>query len=457
MIPAAAKKKLRQRLGRDKVHTEPEYLLTHAYDATELEFLPDAVVTVENAAQIRAVLETADEFKLPVIPRGAGVGYSGGALAVEGGIVLAFPRMNRILEISREDYLAVVEPGVVTVDLQQAVEKMGLFYPPDPASLKTSTIGGNVAENAGGPRCFKYGVTAHYVLAIEAFLVDGRPIRVGSRTLKNVAGYDLKSLLVGSEGTLAVFNRLTLRLIPKPERRILFRLGFVDLKKGAACIHAIIRANLQPSVLEFMDRAALTTVQSYLGRPADDRIQASVLVELDGGSSLVAADADRLRQLAAAEGAAECLVAENEKEQDELWLMRRSISPAIAKLRPRKVNEDIVVPVGRIPEAVGFINGLGREHELPIVLFGHFGDGNIHTNILIDPAEPEEVRRCEAVLDRLFRYVVSIGGAISGEHGIGLTKRPFMHFQFTADEMELFRGVKMAFDPENRLNPGKIF
>jgi glycolate oxidase len=457
MIEKKALRELVSRLGGDKVFADREYLLAYSYDATGLEYLPDAVVFAENEGDVAAVIGFCRRHALPLVPRGAGVGYTGGALAVNGGVVLVFTRMNRILRLDQENFLAEVEPGVITADLQAAAEKAGLFYPPDPASLKTSTIGGNVAENAGGPRCFKYGVTGNYVLGLDAWLMSGEKVRLGSETIKNVAGYDLKSLLIGSEGTLAVVTRAVLRLLPLPPRRLLFRVDFSELAAGARFVQSLIQAHVQPSVLEFMDRSSLQAVYAYQQLALDERVKAAVLVEIDGSPAEVAEkEALFVKQVAAARPL-DRQRAGTFAEQEALWTTRRNISPAIAKLKPKKINEDIVVPGGRIPEMVEYIDGLAAEFNLCIVLFGHFGDGNIHTNLMVDPADAGEMKRVDAVLDRIFTRVVEIGGTISGEHGIGLSKKPFMRYQFSPLELDLFRRVKKVFDPDNLLNPGKIF
>ena len=457
MIEKKARKELEARVGKAKVFTDREYLLSYSYDATGLEYLPDAVVFAESEEDVAAVIAVCRDHSLPLVPRGAGVGYSGGALAVQGGVVLVFTRMNRILRLERENFLAVVEPGVITADLQSAAEKAELFYPPDPASLKTSTIGGNIAENAGGPRCFKYGVTANYVLGLEAFLMSGEKVHLGAETIKNVAGYDLKSLLIGSEGTLAVVTQATLRLLPLPPQRRLFRVDFSSLAAGARFVQRVIQAHVQPSVLEFMDRSSLQAVYAYRGLPLDEQLQAAVLVEVDGSPVDVAEREARFEKIVTEAGPLSRERAQTFAEQEALWETRRVISPAIAKLKPKKINEDIVVPFGRIPEMVEFIDALAAELGLCIVLFGHFGDGNIHTNLMVDPANAEEMKRADAALDRIFRRVVAIGGTISGEHGIGLSKKPFMHYQFSPLELQLFRRIKNVFDPDNLLNPGKIF
>jgi glycolate oxidase len=457
MIEKKVLRELRAALGKGKVFADREYLLTYSYDALAVEYLPDAVVFPEHERDVAEALRVCRRHRVPVVPRGAGVGYSGGALAVRGGIVLVFTRMNRIIRLDTQNFLAEVEPGVITADLQAAAEGQGLFYPPDPASLKTSTIGGNVAENAGGPRCFKYGVTGNYVLGLEGFLLSGEKIRLGSATIKNVAGYDLKSLLIGSEGTLAVVTRVLLRLLVLPPRRLLFRADFPSLADGARFVQRIIQGHVQPSVLEFMDRSSLRAVYAYQKIPLDPRVGAAVLVEIDGSPAEINEKKERLQGIIAAANPVDSKMAETFAEQEVLWQTRRNISPAIALLKPKKINEDIVVPAGLIPQMVDYIDGLAAELELCIVLFGHFGDGNIHTNLMVDPADAGEMERAGTALDRIFRRVVELGGTISGEHGIGLSKKPFMHYQFSPVELELFRRVKKVFDPDNLLNPGKIF
>jgi glycolate oxidase subunit GlcD len=452
-------KRLEKLLGKDKVVTEKSYLLTYAYDAAGGESVPDIVVFPETENDIQQVLQTAYLYKIPVTPRGAGVGYTGGAVPIHGGISLVFTRMNKILSVDTESFYAEVEPGVVTYDLQQHVEKLGLFYPPDPASLKTSTIGGNVAENAGGLRCYKYGVTKNYVLGLEGFLANGEKFHAGAPVIKDVAGYDLKSLLIGSEGTLAVISKILLRLIPLPAYRSLFRVDFRSLKTGAAFINQMIRAGVSPSVLEFMDRSSIAAAYDYLELPLNPELNASVLIEIDGTKTDVEERKNLFLQLVQKNGGdvLECKMAETEEKQEELWNIRRNISPAIAKLRPKKINEDIVVPTGRIPETVDFINRLAAELDILIVLFGHFGDGNIHTNVMVDPDDTDEMNRAHTALDRIFRYVISVNGSITGEHGVGTAKKPFMKYQFSDTELSMFKKIKQAFDPENLLNPGKIF
>jgi glycolate oxidase len=447
---------VRKTIGKQKVFSEKEYLLTYSYDATALEFQPDLVVFPESEEDIENILKIAYRHKIPVTPRGAGVGYTGGSIPLKGGIVMVFTRMNRILAIDTENFLAVVEPGVVTQHLQEEVEKKGLFYPPDPASLKTSTIGGNVAENAGGLRCYKYGVTGNYVLALDAFLINGEKFKAGSPVIKDVAGYNLKSLLVGSEGTLAVISKITLRLIPLPQHRVSFRVDFNSLQKGAEFINYAIRSNINPSAVEFMDRSSISAVYQYLGLPLDDQLKATVIIELDGNRMDVEERKNKFVQIVQDYDTLCFQAAETSEEQEKLWDIRRNISPALTKLNPEKINEDIVVPTAKIPATVEYINQLAQEYDLVITLFGHFGDGNIHTNLMLNPEKQGEMERAEIALDKIFRHVVAVNGTISGEHGIGITKKPFMKYQFSELEMDLFKRLKQSFDPENLLNPGKI-
>ncbi len=455
MINSNAYKEIKKKLGKGKIFKSKEILYTYSYDATGNHFLPDLVVLPENEADIESLLKIAFKYKIPITPRGAGVGYSGGALPVLGGIVLVFTKMNRV-NINVDNYTAEVEPGVITLELQEKCEKSGLYYPPDPASLKTSTIGGNVAENAGGPRCFKYGVTGNYILGLEGFLINGEKIRAGSGIIKDVAGYNLKSILVGSEGTLAIITKIIVRLIPLPEKKELFRIDFNSLTKGSEFINLIIKSGIAPSVLEFMDRSSMDAACDHLGIKLDKRVNASIIIEIDGNSEDVKNRKGKLLNLLNNETIF-YMSAENKKQEEEIWELRRNISPAIAKLRPKKINEDIVVPVNKIPETVNFINNIAKELNLLIILFGHFGDGNIHTNIMVDPDDKREMAQAENALEKIFKYIVRFGGSISGEHGIGISKKEFMSFQFSDVELNLFKDIKRAFDPENLLNPGKIF
>ncbi|MCK5003926.1 MAG: FAD-binding protein [Candidatus Aminicenantes bacterium] len=448
---------LRNSIGSSKIKTSEEFLLSYSYDATGIKKNPDIVAFPENESDISNILKIASKFKIPVTPRGGGVGYSGGSVPVQGGIVMAFSKMNRILKFDEKNLLIEAEPGVITGRIIDICESRGLFYPPDPASLKNSTIGGNVSENAGGPRCFKYGVTSDYVMAVEGFLMNGEKVKFGSYSIKDVSGYDIKKLIVGSEGTLIVISKIVLKVIPKPESRILIRVEFNSLKAGADFIMKIIRFNLSPSVLEFIDKTSLDAVNKYLRTENERDTKSIVILELDGSSGDVNNKLKSLKRLALESGVNDIKIADNTAEMEELWSIRRNLSPAISNLKPKKINEDIAVPIGKVSDTIEYISGLADEYDMCIVMFGHLGDGNIHTNIMIDPADKRELENSKIILDKIFKYVVSVKGTISGEHGIGLSKKEYLGYQYSKTEIDIFRKIKSVFDPDNLLNPGKIF
>lgn len=434
----------------------PEDLHVHGYDATGLHFPPEAVAWPTEAAQVAAALRLATEEGFAVVPRGAGSGLSGGALPVRGGLVLALGRMNRILEIDTQDMLAVVEPGVVCQHLQREAARRGLFYPPDPASLSFSTLGGNVAENAGGARAVKYGVTRDYVLGLQAALPTGELIQTGVRTLKGVVGYDLTRLLVGSEGTLAVITRIVLRLLARPETRRTVAAQFRLFEEAAQAAAAIRAAGLLPATLEYMDRAALACAEDYLkiGLPAN--IDALLLIDCDGRPSRVAEEVALVREACLAAGAASVEVAEDEARSEALWQARRAVSPAVFRLGPNKTSEDIAVPCSRLAEIVRAIHRIGQEQRLTVLSYGHAGDGNLHVNFMVDRSDPEVMARSEEAVRALFAETLRLGGTISGEHGVGLTKAPYLGMELGPEVLALMGRLKRAFDPAGILNPGKF-
>jgi glycolate oxidase len=445
-------------VGREHVRRDDESRLKYGTDGVKRGAPADLVVIPGSAKEIAAIAKLCNEQRIPLVPRGAGTGYSGGAVPTHGGIVLSLERLNRILEISDADMLAVVEPCVITGDLQTAVERVGLFYPPDPASLAECSIGGNIAENAGGPRAFKYGTTKHYVLGLEAVLPTGEIIRTGGRTVKNVAGYDLTSLIVGSEGTLAIVTRITLRLIPKPPAQISVRSTFDDVSGAARAVSELLRARVVPSALELIDGRSLAAVADYLatGSLAPAGTRALLLIDVDGSPEQIGGEAERVEAACRAAGATNVLRSHDEQERQELWRVRRELSPALKTIRPVKVNNDIVVPKGRIPELFASIADIARTFDVLVPSFGHAGDGNIHVNIMIEdtPAARERGAKAER---RLFEEVIRLGGSITGEHGVGFTKQRYLGLQLSPDEIALMKRVKAAFDPNGILNPGKIF
>jgi len=457
MIPEPTLRDLAEIVGPTHLTTEPDDLAAHASDATRLTFLPHAVAFPADAREVSRILALASRERFPVIPRGAGTGQSGGALPVQGGLVLAMDRFTRILGIDEENLVARVEPGVITAHLQEAVEERGLFYPPDPASIHISTIGGNVAECAGGLRAVKYGVTRDYVLGLEAVLPTGEIIRTGVATAKGVVGYDLTRLLVGSEGTLAVITEIVLRLIPLPEAKKTMLAFFEDLAVAVRAVSAFIRSRIVPTTLEFLDRVCIECVRNDMGIAVPEGATALLLIEVDGDEMLVARDAERVREIVRQAGATRFLEARDREEAERLWDARRNVSPALQTLRPGKVSEDVVVPRSRLADLVAHLQDLSREHGQPIAAFGHAGDGNIHVHILLDPEVPEERENTERIVQALFEEVIRMGGTLSGEHGVGITKSRYLHLELSPPVQGLMRRLKQSFDPHGILNPGKIF
>jgi len=447
-------KELQSIVGSANLFTGPEELVVYSYDATRAAFLPGAVARPSSAKEISRLLMLANRERFPVVPRGAGTGLSGGSVPIRGGLVLSFERMNRIVEIDEQNRMAVAEPGVITGDLQKEVESRGLFYPPDPASRQFCTLGGNVAECAGGLRAVKYGVTRDYVLGLEVVLPTGEIIATGSRTLKSVAGYDLTRLMIGSEGTLGVVTKIIVRLLPLPESVRTLAAFFPNVAGAASAVAAISAGRVVPRALEFIDSGAIRAVENYLKLDLAGGAAAMLLAEADGSEQAAARDIESLEGLCRAAGAVSVKRAATKEDQERLWKFRRAISPALYTIRPRKINEDIVVPPARIPDILAETQSIAKRHDLLIVSFGHAGDGNIHTNILFD--DPERPRAEEAVRE-IFGAVLRLQGSISGEHGIGLSKAPYLPLETGEPALAAMRRIKQALDPNNILNPGKIF
>jgi len=450
---------LQRILGAANVLLDPAQLLTYSYDATPgaPRCPPEAVLLPEDTAQVAAVVGLAARTRTPLVARGAGTGMTGGARAIRGGWVLSTQRLNRILRIDLDNLQAVVQPGVVLKHFQEAVEDQGLFYPVDPQSLEACTLGGNLAENAGGPRAVKYGVTRQYVLALEAVLADGEIARFGARTLKSVAGYDMLSLLVGSEGTLGVITEATLRLLPAPAARGTLLACFETLEGAAAAVGATLRAGIVPAAIEFLDHASLGAVEAVepLGLPPG--VAAVLVLEVDGSAPEVERQAGAVRAVMAAAGASRVELAASEAEAERLWRARRALGPSLARIAPHKLNEDIVVPIVRLPEAVAGVHRIATEARVACACFGHLGDGNIHVNILVHPEDAGEMARAGQAVRATFELAVALGGSISGEHGIGTAKQPFLGLELGPRAMAAMRAVKAALDPLDILNPGKIF
>jgi glycolate oxidase, subunit GlcD len=450
--------KLIEVLGREKVSTSLVERKLYSYDATPIPIeraLPSAVVFPTSQEDVQKLVKICYEEEIPIFPRGAGSGLTGGAVpTLEKGVVVSFERMNRF-QIDVDNATAVVEPGVITYEFQREVERFGLFYPPDPSSFKYSTIGGNIAENAGGPRCLKYGVTREYVLGLTAVIKEGEVIKTGNPVIKDVAGYDITKLFVGSEGTLGLITSAVLKLIPKPKARGTALILFKNLEDVGRVVARIMTSGIFPSALEFMDRDAIRAVEEFkpVGLPKD--VSALLLVEVDGSPQSVKEEIKAVEELAKAMGL-EVKVAEDEESAERLWTARKSLGPALGNLRTGKINEDVVVPRVYLSEAIRDYRKVAEKYGLLMAIFGHIGDGNLHVNLLYDKKNREEEERAERAVDEIFEITLRYNGSITGEHGVGLTKRKFLEYQFGPVGMEILKGIKKVFDPKNLFNPGKV-
>jgi glycolate oxidase len=448
---------LRDIVGAENVLVDEDKVEPYAADAVKEKFPPEAVLLPRTTAEVAAILKLANARRFPVTARGGGVGYTGGAVPVEGGVVIGTDRMNRIREINADDLYVVTEPGVTTYALQQAVEAVGLFYPPDPASYKTSFIGGNIAENAGGIRSAKYGVTKHYVTGLEVVTPTGDVIRTGGLTSKNVVGFDLTGLICGSEGMLGVITEATLRLLPLPETTRTVRATFRTMTEACACVPRFNRARVTPVAIEVLDRNAIAAVETEFAFGFGAEAGALLLVSVDGHPSEVERDALVCEQVVRDGGGFDVMRSETREEEERLWDVRRAISPALKKFGTMKFNEDVVVPRSRVPELVARVEEIGKLHDTFVVNFGHAGDGNIHINFMCDRDDPEAMRRARAAVRDTFAFSVELGGTISGEHGIGYVKAPYLDMALGAATIEAMKSIKRALDPNGILNPGKMF
>ncbi len=428
----------------------------YAYDATRRFYPPEAVVFPKDAQDVSSILQLANTHGFYVTPRGAGSGMSGGSLPVAGGIAMVMTRFDRILTIDTDNLVAVAQPGVVTGVFQRAVERKGLFYPPDPSSADFSTLGGNLAECAGGVRAVKYGVTRDYVLGMEVVLPTGEIVRFGVQTTKGVVGYDLARLIVGSEGTLGVITEMTLRLLPLPETAKTMLAVYDRMETAAEAVAEIIRRGIIPRAIEYMDNTAIRCVESLLdaGLPID--AEAILLIEVDGTKSETPLLLDRIVSVLEGECRGRIQVAETKEEAARLWKARKAISPALRRYGSGKLNEDIVVPRNRIPDMVAKIRALAEKTGLTMLSFGHAGDGNIHFNVMFDKDDPGQTRLALEAVDAVFDYTLALGGTMSGEHGVGIAKAPYMKKEISDDVLALMKRIKHAFDPAGILNPGKM-
>ncbi len=440
--------------GPGRLLTDPADCWPYGYDNSRRQALPQAVVFARDAGQIAALVRLCGESGLPLVARGRGTGTTGATVPDRGGVVLSFERMDRILRVAPADRLAVVEPGVVNEDLQRAVGEHGFFWPPDPTSAATCTIGGNLAYNSAGPRAVKYGTPRENTLGLRAVSGRGELIRTGVLTTKGVVGYDLTRLIIGSEGTLAIITEATLKLTPRPEARRTLRAAYRDIHAAAAAVSAIMAQPLVPCALELMDAAAIAMVRDYAGLDVPDSTGAILMIEVDGPEACIG------RSVAAVEAAAQSGLLElrragSAQEVAALWKTRKALSPALRHIAPKKINEDVVVPVSRLGELIDGLAQLSRESGIRIVNFGHAGNGNIHVNLLVNPDDGAEMERAQACLDAVFSLVLRLEGTLSGEHGVGLEKRDYIAREIDAPTLRLMADIKDRFDPAGILNPGK--
>ncbi|QCD52331.1 FAD-linked oxidase C-terminal domain-containing protein [Campylobacter sp. RM16192] len=446
-------------LNQDNAYFDKAHLLAYSYDATRKRHLPDGVLFPRDESDVSAILKYCNENKIPIIARGAGSGFTGGSLAIEGGIILAFEKhMNKILEIDMQNMVAVVQPGCINMDLQRAVEAKGLFYPPDPASQDYSTIGGNVSENAGGMRAAKYGITKDYVMALRAILPNGEVVRAGKRTIKDVAGYNIAGILIASEGTLAVITEITLKLIAKPKFRKTAMGVFDSVNSAMNAVYKTMAAGVTPVAMEFLDNLSIRAVEEKFNKGLPTNAGAILISDVDGDIEAgLVQDLEIIQKVFKENGASDFKIARDEAERNDIWFARRNCSQAINIYGTLKLNEDITVPRSKLPELLEKISEVAAKYGVQVPCFGHTGDGNVHTNVMVvDKTDPAQVENGHKAIEEIFKITVDLGGTLSGEHGIGISKAEFMPLAFTDAEMTLFKEIKKAFDPNNILNPNKM-
>jgi glycolate oxidase len=462
MITDEIKKKIRAIVRSENVLDSDLDRFVYSYDSSFVPLLPankpEIVVRPLTTEEVAKIMAVAYEYGIPVTPRGAASGRTGGSVPLQGGISLSLDRMTRIIELDEKNMMVTAEAGVRTIDLYNHCAARGLFYPPDPASWEFSTIGGNVAENAGGMQAVKYGVTSDYVMGLEVVLADGTVLQTGGKAIKNVTGYDLKSLFTGSEGTLGIITKTLLKLIPMPKRRGTLQVMFGSLDDGCATIHQMLQAGIVPAAAEIMDRFCLETVARHSRIDLDTAVASCLIIEIDGeDDGALATQAKQIEAVAKACGSIAFRAAGSEEESEELWAIRRGLSSAVAALAPNRLGEDISVPRDAFPEVVRRIRAISEKYGLIIAVYGHAGDGNLHPSVLCDLGNPEEAKRVHQAVDEIFAAALAVGGTLSGEHGIGITKRPYIAKALGEAGLRTLKAVKQALDPKGILNPGKIW
>ncbi|GGF34163.1 FAD-binding oxidoreductase [Halobacillus andaensis] len=444
-------------LPEKQVMTELADRHSYSFDASFGEYMPEAVVQVKNKHEVASVLKLANEYKVPVYPRGSGTCLSGGPLPVHGGIVLDMSQWPEEIDVHADDLIVYVSPSVRTGDINQAAEAYGLMYAPDPSSAHVATIGGNLAENSGGPRGLKYGVTKDFVIGLEVVTPEGEIIKTGGQTIKNVTGFDLTKLIVGCEGTLGVITEATLKLMPKPPAVQTLMVSFDDVRVAGQAISKTLTSGILPSKMEFMDQPCIQAVENF--RPAGLPVEAAavVIIELDGRPEAINVEKELVENIMKEIGATRTTVPETGEEAERIWHARKQVSPAIAKIKPTKVSEDATVPRSKIPDMLDRLNEIKEKYDVEVVVFGHAGDGNLHPNVLCDKRDQEEMERVELAVEELFQAAIDLGGTLSGEHGIGTMKAPFMESELGEAGLDMMKRIKDSWDPNNILNPGKIF
>lgn len=442
--------------SKENILWKKEDLFCYGYDSKEGNYLPDFVVFPNSAIQVSQVLKFCCQKRIYAVPRGAGTGTTGGSVPVKGGVVICLSKMNEILEVNNSDFYARVQPGVFTGELQREVMKFNMFYPPDPASSDYCTIGGNIAECAGGPKAVKYGVTKDYVIGLEVVLPTGEIINTGVKTAKGVTGYDLTKLIIGSEGTLAIVTEATLKLLPAPEFVKTMISFFPSMNDAAKTVSKIIQNGLIPRVLEYMDHLSIECIREDVNFELPENAKALLIIESDGKKEFIDAEIEEIEKICKKNNSLTSIIAEDQEVKTRIWDVRKTLSSSLFKYGPDKINEDIVVPRSKIPQVVSKIEELKNQTNLSMVSFGHAGDGNIHFNIILDKTDEILHEKAENSVKELFEYVIALGGTLSGEHGIGITKKEYLSLEIDRNQRDLMRRIKNAFDPGGILNPGKI-